>query len=86
MRDLHIHRRRRVNGWIVIACVLIVLILGFLIMALHRFVKPGGALPQVNGDCGVKSYEPLLVMQDEMYCGFINGRCIVIAEKDCVVQ
>lgn len=86
MRDLHIHRRRRVNGWIVIACVLIVLILGFLIMALHRFVKPGGALPQVNGDCGVKSYEPLLVMQDEMYWGFINRRFIVIADKDGVVQ
>lgn len=61
-------------------------LLGLLALTLCGCGKSGGAAPKVNSDCGVESYEPLLVMQEEMYMGFINRRFIVIADDEGVVQ
>lgn len=87
MRGLHNQRgRRRPYGIILAVCVLIVLVAVLLIIVMRRLYRSGSTGVQVNGDCGVESYEPLLVMQDEMYWGFINRRFIVIPDKDGVVQ
>lgn len=44
------------------------------------------AMTQVDADCGVATYEPLLTMQEEMYQGFINRRFIVITDDAGVLQ
>lgn len=64
----------------------LILLLGFLTVTLCGCGKSGSTAVQVNGDCGVEGYEPLLTMQDEMYWGFINRRFIVITDDDGVVQ
>lgn len=87
MKGLHSDtRRRRVYGGLLAVCIIIILLLGLLVLALLKLMKAGGTAAQVNGDCGVTIYEPLLTLQDEMYWGFINRRFIVIADKDGVVQ